>query len=64
MTWTTARPTQAGWYWCRGRDNSSVGLVRLWYRGELLVGAVAGESGYYMPQSLGNEWQGPIEPEE
>ena len=54
MTWTTARPTQAGWYWVKLLGGISIVEIREY---DLLFG---GRLGMDMVQA----WQGPIEPED
>ena len=62
MTWTTARPTQAGWYWYREDAHSEYRVVNVYKAwGEQL--AASGENFDLFDLSQG-EWQGPIEPEE
>ena len=65
MTWTTARPTQAGWYWFRDvsrphEDEREPYVVKVRQRGgRLCVGNCDIDGPPY-----NGEWQGPIEPGE
>ena len=65
MTWTTARPTKAGWYWFRDvsrpyEDEREPYVVKVRQRGgRLCVGNCDIDGPPY-----NGEWQGPIEPEE
>ena len=61
MTWTTARPTTAGWYWYR-EDGTDVYAVRVY--DDLTVIFPGNECEFMMTELGVQEWQGPIEPEE
>ena len=66
MTWTTARPTQAGWYWWRNpnakhEEDREVVIYKVRdYVGELAIGNCRIKDSHFEK----GEWQGPIEPEE
>ena len=64
MTWTTARPTQAGWYWFRECCPEDERPVRVQINAQgTFVQPSWGD--YWMEIdefSEDGEWQGPIEP--
>lgn len=65
MTWTTARPTKAGWYWWRthAKDGKPwVVKVQRLDRGMMQMWRIGWDNPAIIGE--GGEWQGPIEPEE
>ena len=62
MTWTTARPTKAGWYWWRRSVGYHKALKVYSVAGSLCV--AQGDDHLPVEEIDGGEWQGPIEPED
>ncbi len=69
LEWTTAAPTQEGWYWVRKRDskswNSRITQVTRDKRGNLCVSDLCVQNLVLDNLAYGYQWAGPIqEPKE
>ena len=60
MTWTTARPTQAGWYWWR--NGTGFELMEVWALSDELRCNFVRSHHHWDVNEIEGEWQGPIEP--
>ena len=61
LRWTTQKPTQAGWYWYRGRSHEEEPLiVQVDHAGQFQWP----DGGFQEVTLTKGEWAGPIEPPE
>jgi len=70
LVWSTAKPTEPGWYWWRNRDLSTelgkpqICLVEEWQSGEYWEGEYIvyyfDMERYKISEMRGSQWAGPI----